>query len=75
MASGLNPGFAPRLDALLGPGLILEDAGTAEPLAQAVLEDAIQGRATDVHIARRGAPPRVAGRTSPPGLTDPSAGP
>ncbi len=46
----LNPDFAPRLNGLLKPGSVIEGAESAEPLAHAVLEDAIQSRATDIHL-------------------------
>jgi general secretion pathway protein E len=46
----LNPVLAPRLNALLQPGSLADGVESAEPLARAVLEDALQSRVTDVHF-------------------------
>lgn len=46
----LNPVLAPRLNALLQPGSLSDGTDSVEPLARAVLEDALQSRVTDVHF-------------------------
>lgn len=46
----LNPALAPRLNALLQPGSLCDGNDSVEPLAHAVLEDALLSRVTDVHF-------------------------
>jgi len=46
----LNPALAPRLHALLQPGSVAQDSDSAEFHVRAVMEDACQGRATDMHF-------------------------
>lgn len=46
----LNPALTPRLQALLEPGSVAHDSESAEMHVRAILEDARQGRATDIHF-------------------------
>lgn len=46
----IRPALAPRLHALLEPDSLAADGDSAELLVQACMEDALRGRATDIHF-------------------------